>query len=295
VLSVAYNSDPGLTRTSDYHIPIVPSADGLRYTLEHRFVCSAATQTVNVSVDYTTNYAGGGTVWVNIYAQNVTSDGTGGNLTTAVHADKTIPANAVALRVTYTAPAAGTRTDHHLLVYPSPPDATTGLQASGFVPFDDTLMVSGEQAAVHTEWVNRCKSSAVALLQDRRQCALAFVQEYRTTPRMTLTDKQVFRAVTHGRVWFPFQKTDALSLRVVVIAAVSAGATADLVRVRQVGPTGAASKTFDADGNDNAETLVCVVEGANELCHVDLEVAIKTTAGNTTRPFAVVAFWQPGG
>ena len=292
LVAVAPNADPAVTRASDYHIPILPSLDALRYTFHHRVLCSAATQAITVSVDETDAYAGGATVWTNIYSSNETSGGAGA-LNTWVHVDKTIPADAVALRVSYTGPAAGTRTDHHILAYPAPADAVAGVTASGFVPFDDGMLDHADLAAVHTELVNRCKESTAAILQDRRQWAFSFVQEYRTAPRLTRLNLVEWWPAPVARVWLPHQgPTVDLAFR--VIGEVSAGATANLLRVSQVGATVGKTVTFAADAAIGSATLTCEVQGSGLMRYVDLVFALRSTAGNTTRPFGVMAFWTPG-
>lgn len=290
LVSAAVNADPLLTRTSEYHIPIIPSADGIRYTFETRFLCSNATQTVNVSLDYCTVYAGGATVWTNLTANNVVTGGAG-TLTTRTDADLTIPATAVALRWTLTAPGAGTRTDHHLLCYPTPAAPTATAYASGFRCFDDGLYLAANDAPVHTEWLNRCKASAAAIVQDRKQMAFSFVQEYRTSPRLTRTSGAGSEgAYPIGRAFFPNQK-GATTLDVQVIAGVSAGATAGLISLTQAG---AGKVTLAASGAIESGVLPVQLEGNGLLAHADLRFWLKATVGNATRPWAIVAYYTPG-
>lgn len=295
LVSFAPTADPGLTRSSEYHIPIAPSADGLRYTFESRFLCSAAAQNVTVAVEYTTAYvAGAGSVWVGICSDVVVSNAVAGALTTFQKVDQTIPATAVALRWSLTAPGAGDRTDHHFVAWPTPAAPLVGLQLSGYAPFDDTLLLSADQAAVHTEWLNRCKFSMVKLLRDRKQNAYSFGQEYRSAPRWLKTNVQYWAPLPPVRIWLPGQ-SGQVALSVAVIAEVNAGAVADLVRFRQVGMDGAAKTVvIDASGAIEAATLDVQVQGAGLMAYADVEMAIKTTAGNTTRVFAAMAWTAPG-
>lgn len=289
LVTACMNSDPLLTRTSEYHVPVIPSADGLRYTFETRFVCSNGTQTVNVSWDYCTTYAGGATVWTNLTANNVVTGGAG-TLTTRTDANLTIPATAVAVRLTLTAPAAGDRTDHHMLVYPTPSNPTSTAYASGFRSFDDGLFLAANDAPVHTEWLNRCKSSAAAVLTDRKQMAFAFVQEFRTAPRLVRSTGDLEGVYPLARCFLPNQKGTA-TLDVRVIAGVSAGGTADLISLSQVA---GAKAILTASGSIESDSLVVQIEGNGLLAGGDLQFGLKYTAGNTTRPFAVVAFYTPG-
>lgn len=292
VASLAPHMSGVVARASEYHFAIEPSVDGLQYTFEHRFACSGISQAVTIGVDYCTTYAGGATAWTAIYSSAETSSGTGGEMTRKTHANYVIPATAVALRVTYTAPAAGTRKDHHVLAYPTPGDAVAGIQASGFVPFDDTLLNHADGGAVHTEWINRCKRSSVALLRDRKQMAFSWVQEYSTTPKEARTDKTAWWPMPAQRVRLPYQ-SGTVNLSASAIAAVTAGTTADLVRLAQLGGPGK-SVLFAADGTVQHQTLQCLIDGTGADAGVTLQAAYRTTSGNTTRPFSVVAYYQPG-
>lgn len=292
LVSFAPHMSGAVARASEYHIPIIPSADGLRYSFEHRFSCSGISQAVTISVDYCTTYAGGGTAWSALYSAAETSDGTGGALTRKTHSNYTIPVTAVALRVSYTAPAAGTRKDHHVLVYPTPDVAAAGVQDSGFVPFDDTVIGHADGGAVHTEWINRCKRSAVAVLKDRRQMAFSFVQEFSTTPKEARTDKTAFWPMPAARLRLPWQ-SGTVTLQVYAIGAVTAGTTANLLRLAQMGGPGK-SVLLAADGAIQTAQLQCLIDGTGPDAGVTLQAAYHTTSGNTTRPFSVVAFYQPG-
>lgn len=292
LVSLAPHMSGAVSRASEYHCPIVPSQDGLPYTFEHRLACSAASQTITVGVDYCTTYAGAGTAWTALYSTAVGTSATAGGLTTVQHGPYTLPASAVVLRFTYSSPAAGTRTDHHILGYPTPAAATAGIQASGFVPFDDGLLTHADGGAVHTEWLNRLKASSVAVLRDRHQMALSFAQEFSTTPFASRTDKTAWWPMPAGKVRLPWQ-TGTINLRVMAIGGVSGGATADLLRVGQLGGPGQ-SVLLAADGTVSSATLQCIVQGQGADAHVVLQPAYRTTTGNTTRPFTVVALYQPG-
>lgn len=291
LVSACPTSDPALTRTSEYHIPIIPSADGIRYTYEVRFVCSAATQNVTVAWDYSTAYAGGGTVWTNI-TSNVVVTGGAGTLTTRTDTAIAIPATADCLRVSLSAPGAGSRTDHHFLVYPAPAAATAAVYASGFRPFDDGLFLSADGAPVHTEWLNRLKASAAAILTDRKQCAFSFVQEYTTTPRYTKNSGNgVWREFPMARCFLPNQQ-GPVTLAIRAIGKVSAGANADLLRIAQVGQD---SVTLDASGSIESASLNVYLDDAGLLRGADLQCGIDSTAGgNVTKPYAIMAYWTPG-
>ncbi len=291
--SVCFTAENALTRSSIYIVPVMPSADALRYSLEHRLVCTNASQSVTVTVDETATYAGAGTSWSNIYSQAVTTSSTAGGLTTHTKSNQPIAATTTALRVTYTAPAAGSRNDHHVLVYPSPSAPSAGIQPSGAVPFDDGLITHGDEAAIHTEWINRCKTTAVAILTDRKQNALSFCQDETNQLHQWNSKGTDFYPLPPGRVWFPNQgPTVTLDLR--VLGKVDGGANTDLLRVRQVGVPGAKTVTFNADETIKSGTLEVKLQGSGLMTYADLELAVKRTTGNKTRLMSAMAFWTPG-
>ena len=295
--SVCYTNTAELTRSAVYVVPIFPSADaldGMRYSAQHRFICSSASQAVTISIDSTTSYTGVTTTWVNLTSDAATSDGVGGALSTHTQADFTIATAAEALRITYTAPAAGNRTDHHLLVYPSPAAPTVGIAASGATPFDDGLIADGDDAPVHTEWINRCKATSVAVLTDRKQNCLSFVQEetsYRYLWDGLAADK--YYPLPPVRIWFPNQGPST-TLDVLALATVDGGVTTDLVRVRQTGKPASLTSFYDAGGGIQAGTLKLELQGTGLMVWADVEVAVKRETGQETRFIALMAYYTPG-
>lgn len=292
--SVCYTATDALTRQSIYVFPIMPSADALRYTFEHRIVCSSASQAITITVDETTTYAGAGTTWNNIYSQGITSNGTGGLLTTQVDIDKTVPATATALRVTYTAPAAGSRNDHHVLAYPTPAAPTSGVQTgSGAIPFDDGLIVHADRAAVHTEWINRCKATAAAVLTDRKQNCLSFVQDETTRPYNWSTLGTGHYPLPPARIWLPNQGPQVtLDLR--VLAKVDGGATSDLISIRQLNDDYAQSIVFAADNTVKSENVTLNMKGSGRMSYADVEIGVAHSAGQITSLLAVMGYYTPG-
>jgi len=275
--------------------PIAPSADGLPdglpYTFEHRIV-AALTENVVITVYYTTGSLGS---WTLLYTS--TASCTAATLKTQTDADKVIPANAVALRLEY-APATDDCAVHQILAYPTPTDATAGIKASGHIPFDDG-MLTATGAPVHTEFLNRLKTSSIAILQDRKQQCLSFLQSESGTPYITCPGAgaaakyEKFRGLAPVRLWFPFQGPD-VTIALKVLADVDAEATADLIQIRQMGIPTAEQVTFDADGAIHAESLTLHLEGDGEMRHADVVVSAKTTASHATRLRAVSGYWTPG-
>jgi len=294
LVSHCYTADDALTRTSIYIVPIIPSADSLRYNFEHRFVCSAGSQSVTVTVDETASYTGGSTTWANIYSQAVTSDATGGNLTTHTKTLQAIASTSEALRITYTAPASGSRNDHHVLTYPAPAATVAGLMASGATPFDDGLLAHADKGAVHTEWLNRCKATSSAVLRDRKQIALSFVQDETNQTYQHNSLGSDYYPLPIARVWLPNQgPVCTLDLR--VLASVDAGGYSDLIRVRQAGGVpGAASTTFDALGGVESSTLALIMQGDGLMRYADIEIGVARLGANKTRLKAVSGYYTPG-
>lgn len=295
LLSVAYCTVGVLTRTAIYHIPIIPSADGLLYDFEHRYECSNAAQTITTTVDYCTTYAGAGTGWTNLYTQ---ADVTGGAAVVfrSTRTGITIPRTAVALRVQYTAPGAGTRTDHHVLVYPNTQALVAGVTLSGFVPWDDGALTSAEGFAIHEEHLNRIGKNAAAVLADRKQCAFAFVQEYTATPRWQCSDTyfgQLGYEFPPVRVYLPFLESSggSTTLAVRTIAQVSAGTTTKRVQLSQSnGETTFTNATLNA--MESTTLTVTPVRGGIDA-YADLLLIPNNSAGNTTTIYAVLAFYTP--
>jgi len=291
LVSWCYTNHEALTRSSTYIVPVMPSVDGLRYNLEHRFVCSNAAQSVTVTVDETATYAGstGGTTWSNLYSQVVVSSSTAGGLTTHEKTAQPINTTTTALRITLGAPGAGDRTDHHLLCYPAPDAPSAGIKTSGATPFDDGLITHPDLAPLHTEWLNRCKKTAVAVLTDRKQMCLSFGQDETNQPYQWST-KSTFQALPAARIWLPNQgPTCTIDLR--VLGTVAAGVATGLIEVRQVGGKTA---TFNASGSIESGTLELKMKGEGLMTYADVEVAVSRTPGNTTKLLAISGYYTPG-
>ena len=260
----------------------------------HRYECSNATQTITTTVDYCTTYAGGATVWTNLYSQNDTTAGAA-TVFRSTRTGVTIPRTAVAMRVQYTAPGVGSRTDHHLLVYPNTQTLAAGVTTSGFVPWDDGALTSAEGFAIHEEHINRIGKNAGSVLADRKQCAFAFVQEYTATPRWQCSDTyfgQLGYELPPARCYLPVLQnvTYSPTLSVYAIATVSAGSTSRKVQFSQ---TSGASVFLDATGSIVSTTIDVNPQRPGLDSYVDLALTPNNTAGNTTTVYAVVAFYTP--
>lgn len=290
LLSVAYCTVGTLTRISYYHIPVLMGLDSLRYDFEHRFACSAATQTITVTVDYCTVYAGAGTAWTNLYAQNETT-GAAGAVYRSITTGIAIPTTAVAIRTQYSAPAAGTRTDHHVLVYPNSQPISAGITASGFVPWDDGALTSAEGFALHEEHLNRVGKNAAYTLRDRKQCAFAWVQEYTATPHFVCSDTnngQLGYELPAVRCYLPLANSTTLDVR--AIATVSAGSQSDRLAL---GAVDGDIVSLSASGAIVSGTLDVTTQDEGLTAYVDLQAIPSNTAGNSTNVYALVAWYAP--
>lgn len=277
-------------------VPIIPSVDALRYAFESR-VMPSNTSTLTITVGYTTttNMA----AWVNIYTS--TPGTTAATLLTALDVDKVIPADAVALRLDYQV-AAGTIYVHHVHVAPAPGNTAAGIADSGAVPFDDG-MITDTGAPIHTELLDRIKLTTLSILRDRRQNFFSFAQKSSGTPVVTQTN-ETMGGLPIVRAWFPYQGPTA-TVHWRCLADVSAGATAGLVQVRQIGPPQSQTRTFAASGSidsgiqivagggTSTDPMTLYLQGTGAMRYADLELGCKATAGNTTRVRAVMGLWRP--
>jgi len=292
LLSVVYNTDALASRDTEYHIPILPSADGLDYVFVHRFECDQATQTVTVYVDTCTTYAGAGTAWTNVYSTaEVTAGANVVKISTS--AAYTIAANVVAIRCRYTDPGAAGKTDHGVTMYPAPGDAVAAKKTSGFQSFDSAALDAATGAAITEEHIKRCASSSRAVAEDRRQCAFAFVQEYSSAPHFVCSDA-ILGSAANGyslpAVWARLPQFSAHTITLRCIAEVSAGATAAKVKL---GIQAGESTTFAASGSIESGTISLSTSNSILAGGGNFVLSANNTAGNSTRIFALIGWYTP--
>lgn len=290
LVSLCPTADPD-NRPPRIVIPIRPSADALAYVVR-LLVRSDTTDDFDVEVEYTDDYQGGGTTWTMLDSASAVA--ISANTTTAWAGGGVIPADAEALRVFADLNTAGQMVLHHVLVHPDWDTITapTGVTACGFTGFDNTMLMQAG-AAIHTEYLTRIKASSVAVLRDRWQCAFSFAQAATGTPDWVGDDAG--RASPPVRLWLPFQGP-VVTLQVALIADVSGGATADLVRLVQYGVTPTTEPPWlDCDGTVRTATLQVKLQGEPAQRYADLYFeAYNTGGGNTTRIRSLMAWWIPG-
>jgi hypothetical protein len=180
-----------------------------------------------------------------------------------------------------------------LLLYPQADAPTSGVRTSTYVASDDGLLTTAT-AAIHTEWLNRCKSSPIALLQDRKQCAYSYVQIEGNSVAYSCTSPD-FTQLPVGRLWLPYQTGD-VTLHCRVIASAASGTVTDRVRFGSAGQDIADRATFDADRTIQSATLVAATTGDPGMEYVDLVLEAKqsSTPANV-RVHAVMVWWEPMG
>lgn len=293
-----------IARTVRVVVPIIAADDAadLRYDVRTVAITSGAanlTVTLQYCSTYTGNPASGTpTTWSNIFTQATAT--TAGAVTVQLKTGQSIPANAVALRWVVSVDV-GNFELHHLHAVPSPTALPTGVRPSGFVPYDDGIFtLTG--GPVHTELLNRCRGSALAVLRDRRTPRLSFVaDEVQAACSAVETDKTALAAWPQVTITLPFAG-ESVDLTVYALATVSAGSSTGLLEVRQVAEPGLSltdAVTLDASGTDGSGgiktgTLTVRPVGQGLARKATLEVRSKTTAGNSLYIHAIVAIWRPG-
>jgi hypothetical protein len=291
MLSVAYTSAFEITgRTARFTIPIKPSADGLIYEFTSKVLATAA-GAWQLTVLIETFEAGVG--WVNLTTATTNLGAMTDQALTDVQTGVISSAKTL-IRVSYTGTAGAKLTPHHLLVIPTLPAVVTGIKSSGFVPYDDGL-VDSTGGAVTTEHVNRAQENALAVLRDRAQCAVAFVQEDNGADMVLrpggaaylLWQSSPFAKVgTHGQ-------QGPMRLDCAILAGVTRGN--GLVRLQQAN-TDVGGVYFEAaaDGVLHTGSLTVQTNAGGPNASFDAEVAIKLDdVLGLLEVSAVVAWWRP--
>ena len=278
LVSVIYLTTENDTSDPVYRIPIVPSADGLRYTFRHTTEDSGGGSTVVYTVD---EYDSG---WNTIHtsAGQVIASGA----TDTYEHTATISDTATELRITIGS-SGDDITPHGLLVYPDPASVPTGEQPSGFIAYDDGILGTANNP-VTTEHVDRCRKSAVAVLRDRRQMVCSLVQDTGTarydTGDFNAAATGVYRRIGSTEVWLP---GGDCTVDVYAYGNVSSGAAG---KVRLVQVTGD-SVELDLDGTVQTGTIDLVPDADG---FARLDAYLQSPSGRTATLYALVAYWRPG-
>lgn len=248
-----------------YYIPIRPSADSLDYIF-----AAALTPSITVTRSYST------TSNTDLTAATFSAIGsaTGSTGATGVVNDGpyTLDAADRILKVEISV-AAGTVWPQSLCVYPDTQTPPTGASACGFRSYDDGIL-SQSDSPIHQEFLDRCRRSALAVYQDRRQNAASFVTE--ATARafhLGHVSSSENRAWPRGRMRLPGYAAP-VTLRIEALAEYGAGGA--VTRAIAVTLTGhdTASIDFDADATVNSGTLTITpqADGLGAFVDVDLQL-----------------------
>lgn len=279
-----------MTRDTVVECGVEPSADGLSYEFTHRCRIGGANGTMAITVEQWD-----GSSWTTIAGPS--SDATTANSWFAKTQTATIAANARRLRVTY---AHGTDaywvSDLHAIPAPTSTPATR--QQSGWIGYDDGLLAA-TGAPIHAELLNRCKTSAIAVLQDRRSMVLSWAQDRTTARHLGKVTSPWGSAFTgsaamllgRGPLGLPGNGGKAVVSLHLHGKTTGGGATATC-SVRQVGASHDGSTVaFDLDDAWKTGDLVVV----GERPEVEVVVVNPDTSGTGAAILdSLVGFWTPG-
>lgn len=273
----------------EFVVPVLSPIDGMPYQLEFRLTPHGGCSSVILQVHTTTSTNWTTATWTSW--RTSTQSCTSGTLKTWIPTAQTMGATMTAMRFRIT-PNTGSVEPQHILLYPKPGDASYLDIDGSFFPWDDAL--SAADAPVHTEYFNRCKKSAVAVLQARQQCAFSFAQltSYRTTQPVSPPYGPKVQSLAPVRCVLPFAaESSVLNFRAFTYNA--SHTTASLVRVQQVGTPKGNAVEFTADGNTDINSIVVYPKNPGTAgAYVDLQLQARSLDVET-KLAAVVAWWSP--
>lgn len=290
MLSVAYTSAVQIAgRTARFTIPAKPSVDGLVYEFTSKILATAAVGW-QLTVQIETYDAING--W-QVLSTAATAQVAGGDQVLTDTQTGIIARQVTLIRTSYSGTNGAQLTPHHLLVIPTPAAVVTGIKLSGFVPYDDgQLSTSG---AVTTEHVNRAQANAISVLQDRAQCAFAWVQE--DTPadmvfRPGLGPFTTWRQAPSVKVGLPGQ-LGPMTLDCAILAGTTRGTGA--VRLQQSGTLfGGLAFEAAADGVVHTGSCPIVANAGGPEASATLAVSVKVNDPLALMDiYAVIAWWRP--
>ena len=305
LVSVAPMMDPAHARAISFTVGIVPSQDGLRYRVQH-LILPAYNGNLTVQVE---TGRGDPTAWTVVYGPAAAAM-VNGVWSTVTHYI-VVASNEDRLRFSYTAPG-GVFLVSHVLVWPDPDPAAPPLvapytrQPSGFWPGDDALIgLAG--GPIHTEALDRCMRNSVAVLRDRWQAVASIVQDdgqfgaSRHVAPFGTVQTGAWALIGKCRALLPYQNGAAIggvdlrpTLQVMAQGRVSAGTTADRMRVVVRGKTKDDTLLLAADGTMRTGSVVAEVDGSADA-GVDVEFYARAAVGQTVSVGSIALLWRPGG
>jgi hypothetical protein len=281
----------GVSRAT-LHYPIHPSADGLEYTFQFRVVGDTDGMNLTMLVKSTTSYTGRTTTWDTTVINAVTTITTG-NVLKLVEVSATIASTAVALEFSLTTATMGASLIvHHILVFPEPTTVPAGKQTSGAVLYDDS-MFEGAGAAIHTELLNRCKTTPLMILKDRWQQCFSFCQDGPTNPQpdLPLTATSELLQVFTPMIFTSKPGQSRMVLRIYVIATVSSGTNTNRVQLLLQSNAQAWMGYLNADGTIKYADFVFDDLNSNDI-YAKISICAPS-AGTKTFLHAISGYWRP--
>jgi hypothetical protein len=160
----------GSGTSNSYYYPVVPSANGLDYTVHTRFYNSTNPTDITLTIETSTSNTTGG--WTALYTSGATTITDTGDTSRTWTTTMTLAANVRYLRISFDGTNAVQL--HACAIYPTQQTSTTAAEKScGFIPYDDTHL-DGSGAAIHTEYFNRAITNVRSVLADRKQAVWSY-------------------------------------------------------------------------------------------------------------------------
>ena len=265
---------PAGTQNTFYY-PVVPSVDGLDYTVRvHTW--SGSAQTITVTVDTST--------------ANTTAGWTANSSGSAVHSasgeqwDTTDTAFTIASNVRYLrirAAAGASCQLHSCIIYPTALTSTTATKkTSGFVPFDSThLDDAANGPAIHTEYFDRAKENCRAVLSDRRQAVWSFCNNVDRLDTFNDIGNIAVRVMALAQSTMIGQAGATVTVRY----RIAGGATATV----NVDGTSAGTGDLTSDDTDRTATITTTTDKPAFR-------ASTTPATVAQTPYYICIDWRPG-
>lgn len=296
LVDVVLTGEPDTARDQAFEFSIRPSADSLTYRVIVGWNQEAAGNTQVIVKEFRTS-----TTSYHVINSHTSTAYAGGEST--VSERFTIDATATRLRVEFVASAK--YNPGHVLAYPEPL-TTPASSSSGFRAYDDGLWGSAG-APLHTELINRCKSSAVAVLRDRKQVALSLCQEHSISP--LLDGKYNTSFYSYGSISMPIaqavcslpgQSKTEIDLYCIGYTDSATPGTFYKVRVSQIGGGAGSSVIFQlSNAFDNLPATDAEQTQKITLYGEAPRVEVSIISGDATGTYkcvlnSLIGLWTPG-
>ena len=292
LVNMCPHNDDTTAAAPEFVTAVTPSADGLDYQIalivavvETAFL-GWSPVTLTVEIDHATAASTGPWSSIDSRTFSITSEG----VNTLTPYDVTIPASAAFLRFKLSTDSATARVQvQNVIAWPALMASITGTpKASGFKPYDDTMLQSPDGHAVHTEYLNRCRANVEATLADRSQTLLNYAQDvnsarYQWTNDNTGAEQYSVLPVFHGCPVLTGKTSTAVTVRA---RATKTGTGSPVLRIGQVN---GASVELAADGVDRS----AVLELSGERPIVFGQIDFQGKVSGTCRVFYISIEYKP--